>query len=62
MGPIHDIEFKIRLTEADADLLVAIARREGIPPAVLGRMFVKRQMRLMLREEPTPAGEADGRP
>jgi hypothetical protein len=54
---LHDIEVKIRLTENDASVLTAIARREGIPVATLARQLVKRQLRRM--GQPTPALLAD---
>lgn len=38
---VHDREIKIRLTDADANLLIATARKLGIPPAVLARSIVK---------------------
>lgn len=37
---LHIEEFKIRLTPADGDLLRALARKKGIPPAVLARAMV----------------------
>lgn len=40
----HEIEIKVRLTEADARVLLAIARREGIPPAVLARSMIKHRL------------------
>ena len=41
---VHDREIKIRLTDTDADLLMATARKLGIPPAVLARSIVKQAM------------------
>lgn len=38
---VHDREIKIRLTDTDANLLIATARKLGIPPAVLARSIVK---------------------
>ena len=39
-GKTHDCETKIRLTEADHDLLLALARKQDIPPAVLARALI----------------------
>ena len=50
---LHDVEIKVRLTNADADLLAAIARREGVAKAALARMLIKRQLRRL--EQPTPS-------
>ncbi len=50
---LHQIEIKVRLTSADADLLAAIARREGVAKASLARMMIKRQLRRIA--QPTPA-------
>lgn len=42
---LHDVEMKLRLTEADAAVIRAIAEREGIKPAALARMLLKKQLR-----------------
>ena len=52
---LHDIEIKVRLNESDADLLSAIARREGFPKAVLARMLIKRQLTKQIQPKPVHA-------
>jgi predicted DNA binding CopG/RHH family protein len=58
---MHDIEVKVRLTEADADLLKAIANREGLPRAVLARMLIKKELR-QLGFHTTAREAVNGRP
>ena len=50
---LHVVEIKVRLTDEDADLLAAIARREGVAKASLARMMIKRQLRRIA--QPIPA-------
>lgn len=40
----HDREVKVRLTETDEQLLKAVARKLGIPPAVLARSLIKQNL------------------
>lgn len=46
----HDREVKVRLTETDADLLMAVARKLGIPPAVLARSLIKQNLTVDFRQ------------
>lgn len=41
---LHVEEFKVRLTEQDAELLRALARRAGMPAAVLMRTWARSQL------------------
>lgn len=41
-GSRHDAELKIRLTEADMAFLTRLAKDNGLPPAVLARLLIKR--------------------
>lgn len=52
---LHIEEFKIRLTPADAELFRALARKKGIPPAVLARAMVIEAMGSALISVPTRA-------
>lgn len=38
---IHRRELKVRLSDQDYELLKQLAHRAGVPPAVLGRMWIK---------------------
>jgi len=41
---MHDHEVKVRLTDTDAGLLRAMARRMGIPTAALGRAILRQAL------------------
>jgi len=41
---LHSEEFKIRLKSDDADLVRALARKLDIPPAVLIRRWVRKEV------------------
>jgi len=56
MSHLHDIEIKVRLTEEEADLLAAIARREGLARASLARQLIKRQLRRIQQPKPIDVG------
>jgi len=41
---LHDDEFKVRFTEVDGQYLRSLARKLGMPPAVLIRSIVKKDI------------------
>lgn len=41
---MHDHELKVRLTKADMDVVRAIAAKQGMPAAVLARVYLKRAL------------------
>jgi hypothetical protein len=49
----HIEEFKIRLRPADADLLRALAAKKDVPPAVLLRSLVMRELGPVAYSVPT---------
>jgi predicted DNA binding CopG/RHH family protein len=42
--PRHDHEIKVRLTSDDMAFLCQLASRNGLPPAVLARLLIKRAL------------------
>lgn len=48
------VEVKVRLTEEDASVLIAIARREGMPSATLAHQLIKRQLRRLSANTVSP--------
>ena len=60
---MHDAEVKIRLTDKDVGLLRALARRMGIPTAVLARSIVRQALhRPVVQPESGTPESRDGRP
>ncbi|MEA3413163.1 MAG: hypothetical protein U9R74_16710 [Pseudomonadota bacterium] len=60
---MHDIEVKLRLSDNDAGLLRALARRMGLPAAALARTIVLQALHrpVVQPESGTPESQ-DGRP
>jgi len=46
----HDCEVKVRLTETDDQLLKAVARKLGMPPAVLARTLIKQNLSMDIKQ------------
>ncbi|MBU2766104.1 hypothetical protein HAP94_07835 [Acidithiobacillus ferrivorans] len=46
---LHDVEIKVRLTEEDAAMIKAIAKREGLKPAAFARLLLKKQLHTITR-------------
>ena len=50
----HTEEFKIRLTEDDAELLRALAKRRGVPAAVVARAWLREHLQGLRYTLPEP--------
>lgn len=60
---MHDIEIKLRLSDTDAGLLRALARRMGLPTAVLARAIVRQALhRPVVQPESCTPELRNGRP
>lgn len=44
----HEREFRVRLKDEDADIILAIAKKRGIAPAILIRSMVKDKISLAI--------------
>jgi len=41
---IHDRSFRVRLMDADANLVMALAKKADVPPAVFLRALIRQQL------------------
>jgi hypothetical protein len=57
---LHERSFRVRLKDDDANLLSALAKKADVPPAVLLRAMVRRQLPLFaLLQNRTVTSTAD---
>lgn len=59
---LHERSFRVRLKDEDANLLSALARKADVPPAVLLRAMIRKQLpmfALLQQVGQTVAAEAD---
>jgi len=55
---LHERSFRVRLKDDDANLLLALAKKADIPPAVLLRAMIRKQLPIyrMLSQRTQPTG------